>query len=40
MQVATLAELEEVICDIGLAVEEAERIRALGKRLTLVSVVE
>jgi DeoR family transcriptional regulator, aga operon transcriptional repressor len=40
MQVATLAEVDEVICDTGLAIEEAERIRALGKRLTLVSVPE
>jgi DeoR family transcriptional regulator of aga operon len=38
MQVATLAEVEEVICDDGLAAEEVERIRTLGKRLTLVPV--
>jgi DeoR family transcriptional regulator of aga operon len=38
MQVATLAEVEQVICDDGLAADEAERIRALGKRLTLVPV--
>jgi DeoR family transcriptional regulator of aga operon len=38
MQVATLAEFDDIFCDDALAAEEAERIRALGKRLTLVSV--
>ena len=37
MQVATLDEIDELICDDGLAVEEADRLRAMGKRLTLVS---
>jgi len=40
MQVATLAEVDAVICDTGLAADEAERIRGLGKQLTLVSVAE
>jgi len=38
MQVATLAEFDDIFCDDALAADEAERIRALGKRLTLVSV--
>jgi DeoR family transcriptional regulator of aga operon len=38
MQVATLADVEEIICDASLASDEAERIRTLGKRLTLVPV--
>lgn len=37
MQVATLAEFDDIFCDDALAADEAERIRALGKRLTLVS---
>ena len=38
MQVATLAEIDEVICDDALPADEAERIRNLGRRLTLVTV--
>lgn len=38
MQVASLSEMDEIICDDGLVSEEVERIRALGKRLTLVKV--
>lgn len=37
MQVATLAEFDDIFCDDALPADEAERIRALGRRLTLVS---
>jgi DeoR family transcriptional regulator, aga operon transcriptional repressor len=40
MQVATVAEMDVVICDTALAADEAERIRSLGKKLTLVPVTD
>ena len=38
MQVATLDDIDEIILDDGAATEDLERLRALGKRLTLVKV--
>ncbi|NDY92496.1 DeoR/GlpR family DNA-binding transcription regulator [Ideonella livida] len=38
MQVATLDEVDEIYCDDALPADEAEHLRNLGKRLTLVPV--